>query len=351
MKKQILIPAVSIFIFVLTTGVWAAESCAAEKLNLKLRLKAGQKYSMRITTEQKISQTIQGKKQDFNQMLAVGIGFEVEEVDANGVASLKVTYRMFKLKTPDGMEYDSTKFDKIPGKKPEQFYTAMIGQSFMMKIAPNGKILELKGIDKMLLQAAEKIIEAEDELITKAPVGTCKKNNAPEAQEKISKQERAKRRIEALNNRYGSREKRAETLKVQMKGVFTEEKIKYVFSPWRITFPDRLVGIGDSWVSKMTLAWAVLPVEVDSTYTLKGNEKGIVTIDMSSKRDLDDEVVSFGKRLMKLPGSYHETLEVDETSGWLIRSKAHMKISGEMIEQGMRMPISMESVITVEPME
>ena len=125
MKKRMLISAVSIFILVPIAGVWAAESCAAKKLDLKLRLKPGQKYGMRIVREDEISQTIQEKKQDFNQMLAVGIGFEVKEVDAEGVASVKVTYRMFKIKA-EGMEYDSTKLDKIPGKKPEQIGRAHV---------------------------------------------------------------------------------------------------------------------------------------------------------------------------------------------------------------------------------
>lgn len=42
MKKQILISAISIFTLVLIAGVWTAESCAAEKPNLKFQLKSGE---------------------------------------------------------------------------------------------------------------------------------------------------------------------------------------------------------------------------------------------------------------------------------------------------------------------
>ena len=108
----------------------------------------------------------------------------------------------------------------------------------------------------------------------------------------------------------------------------------------------------------MMLGRGILPIKVDTTYTLKGNEKGVVIVDVNSKRDFDDEVISVGKRRMKMAGSYQETLEVDEASGWLIRSKANMRFSGEMkmagnnqVPQGMMVPISIESIITVKPME
>ena len=63
MKKRILILTVSIFIFVQMADVWANEGGASEKLNLKLRLKSGQKYGMRIIKKNKISQEIMGQQQ------------------------------------------------------------------------------------------------------------------------------------------------------------------------------------------------------------------------------------------------------------------------------------------------
>jgi len=360
--------AVGIFVLIFVVGILASDSDATEKLDLKLRLKPGQKYGMRTIMEDKISQTIGGKQLNISHTKSTAVGFEVKEVDANGIALVKVTYRTLQEKTvsPEGgMEYDSTKPDTHAENPLAPTYTAMMGESFVMKVAPEGKIVELKGIDEMFGRMAEKIIKAEDELISKAPMGICKrkKNNsaaAGEAQEEISAEEKARRRIERLNKRYGSRKKRKEALKEMIKKMpmFGEDQIKNMLSDMIMVFPDRPVGIGDSWTAKMILASQSLPIEIDGTYTVKGSKKGVVIVDISSKRDLDDEGVPIGKVRMKIAGSYQGTLEIDEASGWVIRSKANMKFSGEMkmaankqMPQGMTVPISIESVITVEPIK
>jgi hypothetical protein len=360
MKSQILISAVSISIFVLTTGVWAAESCAAEKLDLKLRLKAGQKYSMRITTEQKISQTIGGKQQDISHMKATGMSFEVKEVDANDVASIKVTYRTLQQKatsTAGEFEYNSTDPCTAVNNPLAPTYAALMGDGFIMKVTPEGEIVGLDGIDEMFMRMAEKIVVAEDKLISAAPAGTCEP--AKEKAVKETPEERASRRIEATNNIYGSRDKRKQALKEMIKNnpLFAEKQFKNLARNIVTAFPNQSVGIGDSWGGKITLS-AVLPVEVNSTYTLKGNEKGVVVVDVSSKMGLDEKAIGNKKGLpgqtdMKMRGSssYQGTLQIDGTSGWMIRKKANMRFSGEVTQQGMTVPISIESVIAVEPIE
>ena len=295
MKKRIVISAVSIFIFVLIAGVWTAESCAAEKLDLKLRLKPGQKCSMRITTEQKISQTIGGKQQDISYMKATGMSFEVKEVDADGIASVKITYLTLKEKTKGAggqfeYEYDSTDPCTAVGNLLVPTYAALMGDGFIMKVTPEGEIVGLDGIDEMFMRMAEKIVVSEDKLISAAPAGTCEP--AKEKAVKETPEERASRRIEATNNIYGSRDKRKQALKEMIKNnpLFAERQFKNLARNIVTAFPNQSAGIGDSWGGKITLS-AVLPVEVDSTYTLKGNEEGVVVVDVSSKMDLDDEAI------------------------------------------------------------
>ena len=360
MKKQILISAVIIFIFAQVPVVCVAESGAAEKLDLKLRLKPGQKYSMRITTEQKISQTIGGKQQDISHMKAAGMSFEVKEVDADGIASVKVTYLTLKEKTTSTageFEYNSADPCTAVNNPLAPTYAALMGDGFIMKVTPEGEIVGLDGIDEMFMRMAEKIVVAEDKLISAAPAGTCEP--AKEKAVKETPEERASRRIEATNNIYGSRDKRKQALKEMIKNnpLFAEKQFKNLARNIVTAFPNQSVGIGDSWGGKITLS-AVLPVEVDSTYTLKGNEKGVVVVDVSSKMDLDDKAIGNKKGLpgqtgMKMRGSssYQGTLQIDGTSGWMIRKKANMRFSGEVTQQGMTVPMSIESVITVEPIE
>jgi len=358
MKKQTLILAVLIFIFVLIAGVWAAESRPAEELDLKLRLIPGQKYGMRVNKENKISQTIMGRQQNINHIKAVTMELEVKEVGFDGVASIKVTYRTLKEKTKTGtpgqqFEYDSTDPCTAVGNPLASMYSAMMGQSFTIKVAPKGEIFELKGIDEMFSRMAEKIIIAEDELLSKAPA--CER--VKKQTQKETEEERAKRRIEATNKIYGDRKKRTEAVKEMIKKMpmFGNDQIRNMLSGMIITFPDRPVGIGDSWTAKMILASQSLPIEIDGTYTVKGSKKGVVIVDISSKRDLDDEAVPIGKVRMKIAGSYQGTSEIDEASGWMIRSKANMHFSGETkiagnkeMPEGMTVPMSIESAIAVE---
>jgi len=317
---------------------------------------------MRITTEQKISQAIGGKQQDINHMKATGASFEVKEVDADGIASVKVTYLTLNEKTKSTageFEYDST--DPCTAATLDNplawMYKPMMGQSFTIKVTPKGEIVGLDGIDEMFMRMAEKIVVAEDKLISAAPAGTCEP--AKEKAVKETPEERASRRIEATNNIYGSRDKRKQALKEMIKNnpLFAEKQFKNLARNIVTAFPNQSVGIGDSWGGKITLS-AVLPVEVDSTYTLKGNEKGVVVVDISSKMDLDEKAIGDKRGLpgqtdMKMRGSssYQGTLQIDGTSGWMILKKANMRFSGEVTQQGMTVPMSIESVITVEPIE
>lgn len=370
MKKRILISAVSIFVLVSMADVWANEDGSSEKLNLKLRLKSGQKYGMRITKKNKISQEIMGQQQNINHTKVVEIGLEVKKIDANGVASITVTYLTLKEKTITAFGefgYDSTDPCTAINNPLAPTYAAMMGENFTMRVTPKGKIVEIKGIDEMFSRMAEKIIVAEDELMSKAPTGTCERKEdaaAGKEPQKMSVEERAKKRIEGLNKTYGSRNGRKKALKQMIKDnpLFSERQFKEMAGDVVMPFPGRVVGIGDSWASKLTLPTTLPIEETDGRYALKANRNGVVVVDVSSKIELVKETgpvkAGQGKQSMKVAGDYRGTLEIDETSGWMIRKEAKVQVSGEIkmgagkqMPGGGAVPILMETVITVEPME
>ncbi len=174
-------------VFVLLIAILVSDSGAAQKLDLKLRLKPGQKYGILITTEDEVAQTIMGRQQDISHTKAMGLEFDVEQVDANGIATIKVTYRTLKEKTSSwagGMEYDSTKPAGTFADNPLALtYAAMMGQSFGMKVSPRGTIVEVNGIEQLFEEIAEKIVAAEDDLIkTKGSKKTerCKESDTAE---------------------------------------------------------------------------------------------------------------------------------------------------------------------------
>ena len=149
-----------------TVCLLVSETFAAEKTILKLNLKPGQKYNRVISIEENISQSMASRQIDLAHTKKVGLEFDVKDVDAKGIASVMVTYRTLQEKTSHtagAMEYDSadpnTHDDPIANT-----YTAMMGEGFLMKVASNGRIVELTGFDEMFSRIAEKIVVAEDEI-------------------------------------------------------------------------------------------------------------------------------------------------------------------------------------------
>jgi len=321
-KKCIL----AVLVFVLTACIWTTESCAAEKIDLKLRLKPGQKYGVRVITDQKISQTMQEQEQKIDYLTDMGMGFEVLAVDADGTASVKITYQTIRAKMSGTMgmiEYDSTETDAAVGEDDTekqmigQMFEGMVGLSFVMKVNTQGKVVEVKGFKEMMQQMAEKI-GADD----------------PAENEEI---------------------------KEFLKNFLSEDKVKMMGSNMSLAFPSQPVGIGDSWTDKETMSVG-FPIEIDNTYTLKESKNGVAIVDISSMMDLGENGASIEigpmKMNMEMTGSVQGTSEINEASGWMIRSKMKMQLAGQMsiapneqMPEGMTVPMSIESVITIEPIE
>lgn len=315
-----------IFVIVFVIGILTSYSSAAEKLNLKLRLKPGQKYGMRLITELKRLETVEGSQEHESFMFARGMEFEVKEVDANDVASVEVTYRTLQMKViragGDSVEYDSTKqsmaddYRKIP-----VILAAGVGESFIMKVTSKGKIIRLTGIEKMRERIVEKI-NAWDEKYLKIKIEGWK-----------------------------------EMRRHNTKSRYSEKRIKNMLSDMIVAFPDRPLAIGDSWTDKLKI-WG--ESQIDGTYTLKDAEKGAVTLYLRAKRTPEEKPFSWvnneGRKVgFKIVGFCQGTFQIDKASGWLIRSKVNMRFTGQVIEKPgdkqKREPILQEEVITVEPME
>jgi hypothetical protein len=93
---------------------------------------------------------------------------------------------------------------------------------------------------------------------------------------------------------------------------------------------------------------------------LKEKDLAVATVEISSKIDLTEVPVSTkvdpsGSTKISMTGSYLGTAQIDRVSGWMIRKKVTLKSSGQtkmagskQSPQGMTIPMSIESVITVE---
>ena len=346
--------ASSVFIVVLIAGIWASDSCAAEKLDLKLRLKPGQKYDMRLITELKRTETIKDKQEHESFMFARGMGFDVKQVDASGVASIKVTFRTLQIDViQEGgvrVEYDSTKqsiaddYSKIP-----VMDAASVGESFVMKLTPKGKIIELNGVEQMHERIIKKILKWDETFLRMVPCATkemssISKTDQPDIRGWKDMSQKSKKRWKEMRRR-------------NTKAHYSEKEIKNMLSDMIMAFPDQSLAIGDAWTDKVNI-WGKND-EIDGTYRLKDSEKGTIVIDLSAKRTPEEEAFSWvnneGREVgFKLVGSCEGSFEIDQNTGWLVRSKFRTRFTGEVIDpeadNQMPEPITEQELIIVEPM-
>ncbi|MHC4357065.1 MAG: DUF6263 family protein [Planctomycetota bacterium] len=311
-------------------------SAAVPGSDLILRLKPGQKRSVRLIKKDRISPTVTGQGPDIISTGTTELELEVESVEPNGVVRLKVTYLAIKEKgqnagTPRMYEhqYDSTTLD-VPSEHPFALtYSAMIGQSFLATVTPHGRVTGLEGVDEMYLRMAEWIAQAE-----------------------------------GITARRGSGQNGVEGIRDMLKKYpfLTEAHITEMVADLMVAYPGNPAATDDSWQAKKTLfsqGW----IDVDCTYTLKEKTPALMIVGVNSKIDLDNEQVSatggpLGSARTVLKGSYEGILEIDPTSGWLLRKKATMKCSGQVkmyasakIPQGRTLYVEMETATTVEPIE
>ena len=337
--------------------VASEQSAAARSSDLRLRLQPGQKRALRMVKEDKVVQTLMGQRQEISSAKTTELEFEVEDVDPNGMMRLKVTYLAIKEKGQGAgapMQYDSTTPDVSTEYPFGPMYSAMIGQSFLAKVTPEGRMIGLEGVDQMYLAMAETIVQGEDD--------ATRKRISERMTEGV--EERVQKSIGRANERHGSRQKRIEAVADMLKKnpIIAAEQIAQMVGNLIMVYPGRAVEAGDSWQAKKAL-FSLGTVNVDCTYTLREKTPAVMVVGVSSRIELDNELVSakgssLGSARTTLTGSYEGTAQIDPSSGWMLHKNVAMRCSGEVtmppneeMPQAMTMPVTMETIITVEPME
>jgi hypothetical protein len=306
-------------ISVLCVVVLLATVCsAAEKIDLKLRLKAGESHEMKMTQVQDMTQTMNGSEFKMKQTQEMVMGFDCISVDANGNMDVKMSYRSMKMSMegPMGkMEFDSAKPKSTDANTPPhekmmgELLTAIVGCEFQMKIKPTGETSDIRGLSEMMTK-----IKGDS---NSQPMGDI-----------ISK-------------------------------MFNEDQVKELTGNMMNMFPAEPVAIGDSWYDTKSMNF-MMPIDIDTTYMLKGVKDGVATIDMVSKMDMGDSskpivIDPNNKMSMQLSGTINGTSEVDVKTGMAKKTDMTMNFSGMMkmepnqdMPQGMTMPMTIKATATVE---
>jgi hypothetical protein len=127
--------------------------------SLKFKFAPSDKYSLVSVTEQKISRIVDGNELSSEQTTRLECDLNVEEVDENGVAWTRYTYKRVTMKLQSkgqGVEFDSDANEsKVPiAALPFQM---ALGESIYLRITPQGHIDKINGLPSLITTAKSKM--------------------------------------------------------------------------------------------------------------------------------------------------------------------------------------------------
>lgn len=271
---------------------WAS---AQEKFDLRMHWTKGDTHEMSVTLDQTIAQTLGPAHQESSQSMGVTYTFKVEEVDAQGNATISVRYDAvrFHAKTPSGVvDYDPTKPANGPLPVMVTALASLVGQSYSVTVSPHGAVTQVAGVQKML-----------DNVLSHLTIPDGVLRFAAE-----------------------------KTIRQQLSEANLKQSLRDVFTP----FPDHSVTIGETW-SRSTPVTMGFPMNVETTYTLQSRDNGIATISISGRvATAPNARMDLGTVKMDydLKGEQTGSLEVIESSGWTRLATLSQHLAGTTTVRG-----------------
>lgn len=227
----------------------------AGKVRLRLNLKQGEQrvfaYAMEATSDIQMGErTISTAMQ-----LGMRMGISTVDVDASGNHTLTFQYNRVTFAMSGGgiqMDYDSQ--TDTPDNPATKAFAAMVGTALTFELAPDGTVIKTAGLDELARKLGKELPGGEDAL-----------------QQRLEK---------------------------------TQSQVGQIFA----IFPDKPVGIGDTWDMDFDAATAPQPeTTVRATCTLAKRENGKALIQVSGVISGMENGVS---------GDMKGTIRVDEATGW-----------------------------------
>ena len=287
-----------------------------EKVLLRLRMEKGKSYKVQMTADQKITQKIEGREQKTSQTIGMLLKYDVQDVAADGTASINITYDAvtFKQKGPMGLiEYDSANPPKMPHPMTAGF-AALVGQGFSVKMSNMGEVKEVTGIEAMI-----------DKMVAASPVPD---GAAKDAMKKL------------LEEQFG-----ADALKEMMPTATT-------------TYPKQAMGVGGAWAQTLKVTKG-FPMIIENVYKLIARKDGVATIAVTSKVSPNPDAgpidMGAAKMTYTFSGTQDGTQKIDEATGWPTEMIMRQDFSGEMKIEGapgmskpMVVPMSVKGTVRLE---
>jgi hypothetical protein len=298
---------------VLVLSALSTALCAQEKFGPRLQFSRGDVHHVHVTFEQGIDQTVKDARQQTRQTIAVGYTLGVEEVDAQGTATLSVHYGSvaFHATTPGGpVDYDSA---NPPGQVPimASGLAALVGQGYSIKINAQGNVTQVIGLQPML-----------DSLLAHLSI--------PAGVVRIAAEKGLRQQFEEQN---------------------LKQTLQNLFAP----LPDHPIEIGESW-SRATRSNLGIPLTIQSTYTLLSRQDGVATVEVTGKSMTEpDAAMELGPMKLNydVKGDQNGSLQIVESTGWTKSAEISQHLSGSATLRGPNtdpetVPLTVESKVKSE---
>jgi len=279
-----------------------------------LRLEPGESRRTLLTTDQTTSQTLMGQEQTAHQVMSMGIRYDVENASDDGQIRIRISYESLRLNvtTPmAGFTYDSS--DTTAAVPPgAEMFAALVGRGYTVVMGPDGSGRHVEGWDSLM----DSMIHAMG-----LPPGVTE-----------------------------------EDVRATLKDTFGDDFMSNIMRAAVTTVPPKINSVGDSWTCSSDVGGA-FPISQKATWTLRGRKDGIGMMDVSSEVASDSTAArSVGAMSVRyaVTGRNAGTVEVEESTGWIVRSRIESELSGTAIMEGtpmgtMKIPMNMKTLTTTEP--
>jgi hypothetical protein len=281
----------TVVVLLAATGLAIAE----EKLTLRLNLQPGTTYTSTIDMTNAEKQGANGEEQMLtNEMLWIW-DYAVLDKDMRGNTDIRLIYKRVKLIQDFGgqrFEYDSDNPPEFLDPSMKSM-ASLIGSDLYVNLTPEGKVLNVEGIDSLL----DRTISAMD---------------LPESPQK-------------------------DVIIDNLKKQFGYDAMKQALEQITAFYPQNPVAVGDRWKSDVNLT-SGFPMRIISNYALKSRENGRAEITVSSEilSDPASNKMTMGPLTMAydIRGGQTGSIQADEATGLPLNSTLNLDFTGTVTVSG-----------------
>lgn len=291
-----------VFLLVLTTAQ------AQKKTALSLNLEKGKAYKQVTESTSTINQDIQGQQMNIVMLVKGTMSYTVINVTDQYEMDVRYESLSLSMQLPQGsMEFSSEKNDE------QDIFSKILAEmkknSFQIKITKQGKITEVKNIDKLFESAFDRFSDIPQNQMVQ--------------------------------------------IKAQLQKAYGEDAMKGNIEMVTAIYPEHAVSINDTWIVKTKLE-SGMSAAMTSTYKYAANENAHYLITGDSKietADKDAYIETNGIPMKyNLKGTMLSEIKVDKKSGWIIEATVKQEMSGDVsiepstqIPDGMTIPMSLKT--------